>query len=66
MTKVERREERKKWFRKSTERKFKRSLKYYKRDKEVSLGDIISWGFLPQVNAYAIRREFGVQYFEYI
>ncbi|KAM0063800.1 hypothetical protein Hdeb2414_s0003g00095181 [Helianthus debilis subsp. tardiflorus] len=62
----ERREERKKWFRKYTERKFKRPLKYYKRDREISLGDIISWGFLPQVNAYAIRREFGVQYFAYI
>ncbi|XP_022040864.1 probable serine/threonine-protein kinase kinX [Helianthus annuus] len=59
-------EERKKWFRKCNERKFKRPLKYYKRDRDVSLGDIISWGFLPQVNVYAIRREFGVQYFEYI
>ncbi|MFS7905107.1 hypothetical protein Hanom_Chr01g00043851 [Helianthus anomalus] len=65
-TKEPQREERKKWFRKSTERKFKRQLKYYKRDRDVSLGDIISWGFLPQVNVYAIRREFGVQYFEYI
>ncbi|MFS7999543.1 hypothetical protein Hanom_Chr12g01167541 [Helianthus anomalus] len=66
MSKDEQREERKKWFRKDTERKFKRPLKYYKRDREVSLGDIISWGYLPQVNAYAIRREFGIQYFEYI
>ncbi|MFS7978716.1 putative transcription factor bZIP family [Helianthus anomalus] len=41
MSKDERREERKKWFRKSSERKFK-------------------------LNAYAIRREFGVQYFAYI
>ncbi|KAJ0547491.1 hypothetical protein HanIR_Chr08g0372821 [Helianthus annuus] len=65
-TKDPQREERKKWSRKSTERKFKRPLKYYKRDRNVSLGDIISWGFLPQVNVYAIRREFGVQYFEYI
>ncbi|MFS8002465.1 hypothetical protein Hanom_Chr13g01202381 [Helianthus anomalus] len=40
-------EERKKWFRKSNERMFKRPLKYYKRDKDVSLGDIISRGFLP-------------------
>ncbi|XP_022031057.1 RNA polymerase-associated protein LEO1-like [Helianthus annuus] len=54
-------EERKKWFRKSNERKFKRHLKFYKRDRDVSLGDIISWGFLPQVNTYAIRREYGVQ-----
>ncbi|MFS7936604.1 hypothetical protein Hanom_Chr05g00417541 [Helianthus anomalus] len=56
-------EERKKWFRKNTERKFKRPLKFYKRDRDVSLGDIISWGFLPQVNAYAIRREYSVKYF---
>ncbi|MFS7996073.1 hypothetical protein Hanom_Chr12g01125551 [Helianthus anomalus] len=55
-----------KWFTKSSKRKFKRPLKYYKRDRDVSLGDIISWGFLPQVNLYAIRREYGVQYFEYI
>ncbi|XP_022007487.1 uncharacterized protein LOC110906698 [Helianthus annuus] len=57
-------EERKKWFKESNERKFKRPLKYYQRDRSISLGDIISWGFLPQVNAYAIRRECGVQYFE--
>ncbi|XP_021971806.1 microtubule-associated protein RP/EB family member 1-like [Helianthus annuus] len=59
-TKDPQREERKKWFCKDTERKFKRPLKFYKRDRDVSLGDIISWGFLPQVNAYAIRREYGV------
>ncbi|MFS7902701.1 hypothetical protein Hanom_Chr01g00014291 [Helianthus anomalus] len=41
-SKDERREERKKWLRKHSERKFKRPLKFYKRDKEVSLGDIIS------------------------
>ncbi|XP_035845237.1 glutamic acid-rich protein-like [Helianthus annuus] len=57
-------EERKKWFKDSHERKFKRPLKYYQRDQSVSLGDITSWGFLPHVNAYAIRRECGVQYFE--
>ncbi|XP_035838016.1 cyclic nucleotide-gated cation channel beta-1-like [Helianthus annuus] len=57
-------EERKKWFKESHERKFKRPLKYYQRDRSVSLGDIISWVFLPQINAYAIRRECGVQYFE--
>ncbi|XP_021991494.1 uncharacterized protein LOC110888270 [Helianthus annuus] len=59
-------EERKKWFKDSHERKFKRPLKYYQRDRSVSLSDIISWGFLPQANAYAIRRECGVQYFEYL
>ncbi|KAJ0829147.1 hypothetical protein HanLR1_Chr00c0030g0695341 [Helianthus annuus] len=53
-----------KWFKVSHERKFKRPLKYFQRDRSVSLGDIISWGFLPQVNAYAIRREYGVQYFQ--
>ncbi|KAJ0730647.1 hypothetical protein HanOQP8_Chr07g0242611 [Helianthus annuus] len=42
MSKDEQREERKKWFRKNTKIKFKRPLKYYKRDREVSLGDIIS------------------------
>ncbi|MFS7953050.1 hypothetical protein Hanom_Chr07g00614081 [Helianthus anomalus] len=60
------REERKKWFRKDTKRKFKRPLKFYKRDRDVSLGDIISWGYLPQVSAYAIRREYGVQYFSFL
>ncbi|XP_022015044.1 eukaryotic translation initiation factor 5B-like [Helianthus annuus] len=63
MSKEEQLEERKKWSRKDTYRKYKRPLKYYKRDRDVSLGDIISWGYLPQVNAYAIRREFGIQYF---
>ncbi|XP_022040413.1 FK506-binding protein 5-like [Helianthus annuus] len=57
-------EERKKWFKDHHERKFKRPLKYYQRDRSISLGDIISWGFLTQINAYAIRRECGVQYFE--
>ncbi|KAM0049181.1 hypothetical protein Hdeb2414_s0008g00282891 [Helianthus debilis subsp. tardiflorus] len=56
-------EDRSKWFKKSHARKFKRPLKYFQRDQNVSLGDIISWGFLQQVNAYAIRREYGVQYF---
>ncbi|MFS7909563.1 hypothetical protein Hanom_Chr02g00096031 [Helianthus anomalus] len=63
MTKEEQREEKNKWFRKDTDRKYKRPLQYYKSDRDVSLGDIISWGYLPQVNAYAIRKEFGVQYF---
>ncbi|MFS7915672.1 hypothetical protein Hanom_Chr02g00168011 [Helianthus anomalus] len=57
-------EERMKWFKERNERKFKRPLKYYQRDRSISLGDIIRWGFLPQVNAYAIRSECGVQYFE--
>ncbi|MFS7929070.1 hypothetical protein Hanom_Chr04g00328251 [Helianthus anomalus] len=57
-------EDHKKWFKDSHERKFKRPLKYYQRDRSISLGDIISWGFLPQVNAYAVRRECGLQYFK--
>ncbi|KAJ0466381.1 hypothetical protein HanPSC8_Chr14g0595601 [Helianthus annuus] len=52
--------DRSKWFKNSHERNFKRPLKYFQRDRSVSLGDIISWGFLPQVNAYAVRREYGV------
>ncbi|KAJ0750848.1 hypothetical protein HanLR1_Chr05g0186641 [Helianthus annuus] len=56
-------EDRSKWFKQSHERKFKRPLNYFQCDQNVSLGDIISWGFLPQVNTYAIRREYGVQYF---
>ncbi|XP_022031054.1 FK506-binding protein 5-like [Helianthus annuus] len=60
ISKEEQREERKKWFRKDTDRKYKRPLQYYRRDRDVSLGDIISWGYLPQFNAYAIKREFGV------
>ncbi|MFS7915725.1 hypothetical protein Hanom_Chr02g00168621 [Helianthus anomalus] len=57
-------EDHSKWFKDSHERKFKGPLKFFQRDRTVSLGDIISWGFLPQVNAYAIRREYGVQYFK--
>ncbi|XP_022031674.1 glutamic acid-rich protein-like [Helianthus annuus] len=57
-------EDRSKWFKDSHERKFKRPLKFFQRDRTISLGDIISWGFLPQVNAYVIRREYGVQYFK--
>ncbi|KAJ0927098.1 hypothetical protein HanRHA438_Chr04g0178821 [Helianthus annuus] len=57
-------EDHSKWFKDSHERKFKRPLKFFQRDRSISLGDIISWGFLPQVNAYAVRREYGVQYFK--
>ncbi|XP_035832800.1 myb-like protein X [Helianthus annuus] len=58
------REDHSKWFKDSHERMFKRPLKFFQRDRSISLGDIISWGFLPQVNAYAVRREYGVQYFK--
>ncbi|XP_035838210.1 serine/threonine-protein kinase GIN4-like [Helianthus annuus] len=57
-------EDHSKWFKDSHERKFKSPLKFFQRDRSISLGDIISWGFLPQVNAYAVRREYGVQYFK--
>ena len=57
-------EDHSKWFKDNHERKFKRPLKFFQHDRSISLGDIISWGFLPQVNAYAVRREYGVQYFK--
>ncbi|XP_022013837.1 probable DNA double-strand break repair Rad50 ATPase [Helianthus annuus] len=47
-------EDHSKWFKDSHERKFKRPLKFFRHDRSISLGDIISWGFLPQVNAYAV------------
>ncbi|MFS7986853.1 hypothetical protein Hanom_Chr11g01015151 [Helianthus anomalus] len=31
-----------------------------------SLGDILSWGYLEDLKIYVIRREFGVQYFEFL
>ncbi|MFS7929111.1 hypothetical protein Hanom_Chr04g00328671 [Helianthus anomalus] len=33
---------------------------------EKSLGDILSWGYLEDLKVYAIRREHGVQYFEFL
>ncbi|MFS7899419.1 hypothetical protein Hanom_Chr00s057064g01783431 [Helianthus anomalus] len=38
-------EERQKWFINSHERKFKRPLKYYQRDRSISLGDILAGVF---------------------
>ncbi|MFS7912958.1 hypothetical protein Hanom_Chr02g00136041 [Helianthus anomalus] len=58
-------EERKKWFRQMPEeRKFKRPLKFFTRQPDKSLGDILSWGYLEDLKVYAIKREYGAQYFE--
>ncbi|XP_035843881.1 uncharacterized protein LOC118490381 [Helianthus annuus] len=60
-------EERKKWFRSMPkERKPLRALQYFTHDKDLSWGDILSWGYLEDLNVYAIRREQGVQYFRCI
>ncbi|MFS8021209.1 hypothetical protein Hanom_Chr16g01424771 [Helianthus anomalus] len=61
------REEKKKWFRAMPEeKKFKRSLKFFTRHQDKSLGDILSWGYLEDLKVYAIKREYGVQYFEFL
>ncbi|MFS7963246.1 hypothetical protein Hanom_Chr08g00735811 [Helianthus anomalus] len=60
-------EERKKWFKvKPNERKFIRPLQYFTHDANISWGDILSWGYLEDLQVYAIRREQGVQYFEFL
>ncbi|MFS7967745.1 hypothetical protein Hanom_Chr09g00789401 [Helianthus anomalus] len=46
-------EERKKWF-------------YFTHNKNLSWGDILSWGYLEDLQVYDIRREEGVQYFEFL
>ncbi|MFS7960794.1 hypothetical protein Hanom_Chr08g00707201 [Helianthus anomalus] len=67
LSKEELREEHKKWFKPMLgERKFKRPLKFFKSYPEESLRDILSWGYLDDPKVYAIKREFGVQYFEYV
>ncbi|MFS7919535.1 hypothetical protein Hanom_Chr03g00213791 [Helianthus anomalus] len=64
LTKEELREERKKWFKPLVEeRKFKRPLKFFTSHSDESLGDILSWGYIEDLKVYAIKREFGVQYF---
>ncbi|MFS8024523.1 hypothetical protein Hanom_Chr16g01464251 [Helianthus anomalus] len=35
-------------------------------DAHISWGDILSWGYLEDFQVYAIRREQGVQYFEFL
>ncbi|MFS7976568.1 hypothetical protein Hanom_Chr10g00893981 [Helianthus anomalus] len=34
--------------------------------KDISWGDILSWGYLEDLQVYSIRREQGVQYFEFL
>ncbi|MFS8006757.1 hypothetical protein Hanom_Chr14g01252921 [Helianthus anomalus] len=48
------------------ERKTLRALQYFTHNKEISWGDILSWGYLEDLQVYAIRREQGVQYFEFL
>ncbi|KAJ0441981.1 hypothetical protein HanPSC8_Chr16g0709081 [Helianthus annuus] len=60
-------EERKKWYKvMPKERKFRRPLQYFMHNADLSLGDILSWGYLEELQVYAIRREQGVQYFEFL
>ncbi|MFS7913039.1 hypothetical protein Hanom_Chr02g00136941 [Helianthus anomalus] len=60
-------EERKKWFKvMPKERKFIRTLQYFTHDANISWGDILSWRYLEDLQMYAIRREQGVQYFEFL
>ncbi|XP_022007780.1 midasin-like [Helianthus annuus] len=60
-------EERKKWFKvMPKERKTLRALQYFTHNKNLSWGDILSWGYLEDLKVYAIRREEGVQYFEFL
>ncbi|MFS7913329.1 hypothetical protein Hanom_Chr02g00140571 [Helianthus anomalus] len=67
LTREELREERKKWFKPiPEERKFKRPLKFFTRQQDQSPGDILSWGYLEDLKVYAIKREYGVQYFKFI
>ncbi|KAJ0509333.1 hypothetical protein HanIR_Chr11g0527661 [Helianthus annuus] len=60
-------EERKRWFKNMPkERKTLRALQYFTHNKDLSWGDILSWGYLEDLKVYAIRREQGVQYFEFL
>ncbi|MFS7929142.1 hypothetical protein Hanom_Chr04g00329021 [Helianthus anomalus] len=60
-------EERKKWFKvMPKKRKYIRPLQYFTHNKDISWGDILSWGYLEDLQVYAIRREQGVQYFEFL
>ncbi|MFS7913333.1 hypothetical protein Hanom_Chr02g00140621 [Helianthus anomalus] len=67
LTREELREERKKWFKPiPEERKYKRPQKFFARQQDQSPGDILSWGYLEDLKVYAIKREYGVQYFKFI
>ncbi|MFS8019175.1 hypothetical protein Hanom_Chr15g01400811 [Helianthus anomalus] len=60
-------EERKKRFKvMPKERKFIRPSQYFTRNADLSLEDILSWGYLEDFQVYAIRRELGVQYVEFL
>ncbi|MFS7968594.1 hypothetical protein Hanom_Chr09g00799401 [Helianthus anomalus] len=60
-------EERKKWFKvMPKERKTLRVLQFFTHNKDISLGDDLTWGYLEDLQVYAIRREKGVQYFEFL
>ncbi|MFS8034014.1 hypothetical protein Hanom_Chr17g01576221 [Helianthus anomalus] len=53
-------EGRKSWFKvMPKERKYKRPLQYFTDHPDKSLGDILSWGYLEDLQVYAIRREHG-------
>ncbi|MFS7907126.1 hypothetical protein Hanom_Chr01g00067591 [Helianthus anomalus] len=48
--------ERKKWFKvMPKERNFIRPLQFFTHDKNISWGDILSWGYLEDLQVYAIR-----------
>ncbi|MFS7978557.1 hypothetical protein Hanom_Chr10g00916861 [Helianthus anomalus] len=56
-------EERKKRFKvMPKERKFIRPLQYFMHNADLSWGDILSWGYLEDLQVYAIRREQGFYY----
>ncbi|XP_021995588.1 FK506-binding protein 3-like [Helianthus annuus] len=60
-------EERKKWFKvMPRERKSLRALQFFTHSKNISWGVILSWGYLEDLQVYAIRQEQGVQYFEFL
>ncbi|MFS8022666.1 hypothetical protein Hanom_Chr16g01442211 [Helianthus anomalus] len=60
-------EERKRWFKvMPEERKYKRPLQFFTRHPDKSLGDILSWGYSEDMKVYKIKREFKVQYFEFL
>ncbi|MFS8003143.1 hypothetical protein Hanom_Chr13g01210451 [Helianthus anomalus] len=59
-------EGRKRWFKvMPKERKYKRQLQYFTDHPDKSLGEILLWGYLEDLQVYAIR-EHGVQYFEFL
>ncbi|MFS8034499.1 hypothetical protein Hanom_Chr17g01581831 [Helianthus anomalus] len=55
--------DRQNWFRTiPSERKFRSPLSFFMRNKDISLGDIISWSWIPKLKVIAIRRnmEFSI------